>query len=65
MNKLILKYDDDDGYQMLLRCLEDYKYSNNSERFGVHSITIYSNDLRTAFFKMTKTGTIVGKACLR
>jgi len=62
MSKLILHYEDEPGFLMILRCLDRYKHSDNSERFGIHSITIYSNDYQTAYFKMTKTGTIVGKA---
>ena len=62
--KVILHYEDKDGYDMLIRCFDNYKDSKNAGEFGTNSITIYSNDLRTAYFKKNKSGSITGKSWL-
>ena len=62
MGKVILYYEDFTGYEMLDRCLRSYLLSKNSKTFGINSITIYSNELRTAYLKRSKQGTITGKS---
>lgn len=64
MSKLILHYEDTDTLEMLIRNLGDYLSSENSSRYGVDSITIYSprDNSSQAYFKHNKSGSHTAKA---
>lgn len=64
MSKLILHYEDQFSYEMLLRCFDEYQESDNYKKTGVESISVYSNQRKmyTAYFKRNKSGSITGKA---
>ena len=63
MNKLILHYEDQFSYEMLLRCFDEYQGSENFKQEGTRSITVYANRAKhyTAYFKKNKSGSITGK----
>lgn len=63
MSRLILHYEDQFSYEMLLRCFDEYQESDNFNRMGTDSITVYSNQVKhyTAYFKRNKSGSITAK----